>query len=458
MPGCISVSSSSSPHKLPVSSDIRRYILRGTLGVFVLKIIGALLSLVSTIVLARLLGASGYGVYGYAMAWVGLLAVLSPVGFPRLIVRELATIDCTGSHGSWSKARGLLRTANFISSGVAVLLSIGVLGTLYLLPDLVHPQMEVGLAIAVLILPLQVLTMLRLSALQGLKKILMGQMLEILVHPFFFLALLTFAWLLFGSLITAFTAIKLHIVASAILLGLAVAIWRYCAPPEIRSIPPSYEMRHWLSIALPLLFMSLMMVINNRADILMLGTIKGSEEVGIYSVTARAAEVVAFVIQAMNVTIAPVLASVYRLNDRVRLQRIVAMTTRVTFAVAVTLALLIYYFGEFLLSIFGLEFIAGYQSLRILVLGQVVNAFMGAVGVLLMMTGHERQAAVSAAVAACINITANAVLIPRYGMEGAAVATAISMVIWNGLMGYYVFNYLKIIPSALGPAKVRKGA
>jgi len=426
------------------------------LGAFSLKVAGALLSLVSSIALARLLGATGYGVYGYAMAWVGLLAVLSPVGFPRLIVRELATIDRTGSDGSWSKARGLLRAANFIAGGVAVLLSVGVLGTLYLAPDLVHPQMVVGLAIAVTILPLQVFTVLRLSALQGLKKVLMGQVLDVLVHPFFFLVLLTVAWLLFGSSITAFTAIKLHIVASAILLGLAIVMWRYSAPLEIRSFPPSYEMRHWLSIALPLLFMSLMMVVNNRADILMLGSIKGPEEVGIYGVSARAAEVVAFVIQAMNVTIAPVLASVYRLDDRERLQRIVAMTARATFAVAMILALLIYYFGGLLLSIFGLEFIAGYQTLRILVLGQVVNAFMGSVGVLLMMTGHERQAAVSAAIAAGINITANAVLIPRYGMEGAAVATAISMVIWNGLMGYYVFHYLKIIPSALGPAKRRK--
>jgi len=428
------------------------------LGTLALKVTGALLSLVISIALARLLGASSYGVYRYAMAWVGLLLIFSQVGFPRLIVRELAIIDYTGDNVSWSKARGLLRSASFIAGGVAVLLSIGTIGMLYFFPDLIHPQMAIGLALAITILPLQVLTALRISALQGLKKVLMGQVLEALAHPLFYLVLLTFAWFFFSSSITAFTAIKLNIITSVLLLGLAVTMWRHIAPMEVLSTSPSYEIRRWLSIAFPLLFMSLMMVVNNRADILMLGAIKGPEAVGIYGVSSSVSGVVVFVLQAMNVTIAPVLASVYRLNDTIRLQRIVAITTRATFSVAVLFTLLIVIFGEFLLSIFGPEFTVGYQALRFLVFGQLVNAFMGSVAMLLMMTGHERQAAVSAAIAACINIIANALLIPAYGMEGAAIATVISMIMWNILMGYYVFNCLKIIPSALGPSRVRKRA
>ena len=103
----------------------------------------------------------------------------------------------------------------------------------------------------------------------------------------------------------------------------------------------------------------------------------------------------------------------------------------------------------FVLSMFGDSFTAASGALRILLLGQLVNAATGSVGSLLTMTGHERAAAVVLAVAAAAQIALGLVLIPRLGAEGAALANTASLVGWNAVMAVLVWKKLGIVPSVL---------
>ena len=86
----------------------------------------------------------------------------------------------------------------------------------------------------------------------------------------------------------------------------------------------------------------------------------------------------------------------------------------------------------------------------VLMAGLLLNSFVGSVGYLMTMTGNQRQAAVIVGSGAVLNIVLNAMLIPRYGMTGAATATALSMVYWNLLMYLFVRVKLKINPSIWG--------
>ena len=71
-------------------------------------------------------------------------------------------------------------------------------------------------------------------------------------------------------------------------------------------------------------------------------------------------------------------------------------------------------------------------------LGQLVNAATGSVASLLNMTGHERDTMQSAFVGAVTNIVLNVTLTPLWGMNGAAAATAATLIIWNTMMWYKV--------------------
>ena len=80
---------------------------------------------------------------------------------------------------------------------------------------------------------------------------------------------------------------------------------------------------------------------------------------------------------------------------------------------------------------FGDAFAVGATCLVWLAVGQVVNALCGPVMYLLNMTGHERPAQRIVWIAALGNLALNVWAIPRFGIEGAAVATAFSMALWN---------------------------
>ena len=92
----------------------------------------------------------------------------------------------------------------------------------------------------------------------------------------------------------------------------------------------------------------------------------------------------------------------------------------------------------FLLGLFGAGFQDGSQLLRILAAGQFANAATGLVGTALVMTGHEKKFAIVTGGAAFLNIGANLVAIPLWGASGAASATALTTVIFNGTLFYMV--------------------
>jgi len=102
-------------------------------------------------------------------------------------------------------------------------------------------------------------------------------------------------------------------------------------------------------------------------------------------------------------------------------------------------------FGErFLALAFGPGYAGGHTTLAILALGQLVNAGMGSVGVLLNMTGHERDTLRGVAIAAVANVVLGLVLIPLFGLEGAATATAVTLIIWNLLLRQAVWRRIQI--------------
>jgi len=82
--------------------------------------------------------------------------------------------------------------------------------------------------------------------------------------------------------------------------------------------------------------------------------------------------------------------------------------------------------------------------------GQLINAATGSVGLLLIMTGYERDAAICVGISAVLNVVLNATLIPKWGLTGAAIATTSSMMVWNILLAIWVYRRLRIHSTALG--------
>jgi O-antigen/teichoic acid export membrane protein len=85
-------------------------------------------------------------------------------------------------------------------------------------------------------------------------------------------------------------------------------------------------------------------------------------------------------------------------------------------------------------AVFGADFSRGAIALAILSAAQLVNAITGPANSLLDMTGHQNDTLKATIAGVLANVTLNALLIPRWDIAGAAIATGASLILWNVLL------------------------
>lgn len=432
-------------------SSLRVHLARSTAGTFALKVASTGLGFLTSLFLARLLGAAGYGVYAYAMSIVALLLIPATLGLPRLLIRNISVYR---TRSSWSLLRGLLRWSNWTALTASVALAL--LGALVVkvFSNRFQPQTVATLWIAMMALPLMALSQIRQAALQGLNRIMEGQLPEALIRPFLFIVLIGGTYFLIGQKVNAPSAMEMQLVACGVAFLAGTVLLRRYLPAPVKESSPSYEIRAWMRSALPLLFIGGVSVVNQYTDILMLGALKGAADVGIYRVAMRGAMLIPFMLDAVNMAIGPAISSLYTKGDMKRLQRVVTKSARLALLFSLPLVLTFVLLGRWLLLIFGPEFQKGATALAILSTGQLVNVAAGSVGLILIMTGHEDDTFKGLVVAAVANVVLNASLIPIWGIEGAAVASAVSTIIWNILLGIRVYRRLGVNSTALGPIRL----
>lgn len=423
--------------------------MRGAAASFLLKAASTALTLATSIVLARVMGTTDFGYFSYAVALIGLLSVPTSLGLPNLLIRFLASYR---ARGEWGLMRGLLLRTNQAVLAVSLVVGVAALAVIWPLRGSLPALHPTVFLISLLLLPLTTLNALRGASLRGLHHTVLGQLPEDLIRPALMIAMVLVVWRLrTASGLDATTAITLQVASTG--AAFAVGAWLLLEriPAEVRAAHPAVELRSWMRSAVPLLALGGMQVINQRTDIMMLGIFTTPAQVGIYQVASRGADLVAFGLLAVDRVIAPEFSRLYTRRDLARLQRIVTTSTRVVLLVTLPATLVMAFFGRPILGgFFGAGFAAGAPALAILSAGQLANAGLGSAGSLLNMTGHEADTARSIVVSALVNVVLNLLMIPRWGIVGAATATGISVVVWNLLLGFWVYRRLNIVPSIFG--------
>lgn len=432
--------------KEPASAG--EHVARGTVGLFASRICFTGLMFLVSVILARLLSSGGYGAYTYALAWVVLLGVPGILGTDQLLVRELALYR---TRGAWDLIRGFIRQANAAVLLASFALAVGAAALAKVVLSGRDAQSVAVFWLALVLLPLITLTRVRQAALQGLNILVFGQLPETIVQPSMFLLLLAAAYWTLGKHLTATWAMGMNVAATAVAFVIGALLLRKYLPAAAKSAKPAYPDWAWLRSALPLMFLSSVAVIYGQADVLILGAIKGAKAVGMYGVADRGAELLAFLFTAAISAMAPTIASLYAGGDLQALQQMVTKLVRLTLALTLPVAIAFIGFGYWvLLWIYGADYVAGQRALAILSAGQFVNVAMGPVGMLLIMTGHEKDATWSIGISAVVNVALNFALVPKWGLEGAAISAASSMVLWNCLMARAVYRRFGIHPTVLG--------
>lgn len=183
-----------------------------------------------------------------------------------------------------------------------------------------------------------------------------------------------------------------------------------------------------------------------HVDRVALGYYLGAVKVGIYSIAAGMVAYVSLVLVSVNQVFSPVIADLHARNDRGMLQRLYKALTKWVLGLTLPLAITVMVYARPIMRIFGHDFEGGWPILVIGTAGQLVNCGVGSVGLLLWMSGNQKLLLRVQAVMAIFMVVATIVLIPIWGILGAAVAAALTNTGTNLLNLWTVRRVLGLSP------------
>lgn len=394
-----------------------RHIARGLAGGSILQVANKLLALTSSVILARLLGVEGFGLFAFAVAAGGFASVAVEIGQGPLILRETARGDASRSPqaGGGHIAQSLLLLC-VAGCGAAVItfaaLAVSGLG-------LSH-QERLALGIA---LPIAVLTaMIRVlaAALVGLKRLLAGQAVEQLLAPVTVVAgaLILSA----GSLNSPFLALAVQCAS----LALAVVGGMIALKREVRiGARNGPSLKTLASRGLPFLLIGSALVIYQQIDTLIIGFALGTEAVGPYRIASQLAMTAIFPTILVNTVISPYVVQLVHDGNMTGFRKLFYGATALNIAGTGAAFLVFALFGSPIVTLlYGPDYGPAVPLMLILTVGYLVNCLFGPTGTVLSMTGHERLAAKVLGVMAAANAALCIVLAPKYGAIGVATITA----------------------------------
>lgn len=260
---------------------------------------------------------------------------------------------------------------------------------------------------------------------------------------YFFLSITSMVSIILYGAISAKTAlIMLLIIPCSILIpGLYLTLKKlnafklqYFLNREAKNFRYTYLLKE----STPLVLSSSLMVLMGWSDTFLIGIFMTPEDVGYYNIIFKISSSATIFLSVINTVITPKLSVLYK-KDKRDLERFVQKSNKLIFLLTSSVLVIVVFFSETILSFFGSETIFLKVPLLVLIIGYFVNAYCGTVGYLLQMTDHARTFQNIIFIATLSNVLLNILLIPRFGLLGAAIAGTISMSFWN-IAGTYIVN------------------
>jgi O-antigen/teichoic acid export membrane protein len=392
--------------------------------VFLVRVTNALLSLVTQVLFARWMGSFEFGVYIYVWTWVLMIGSLSDIGLSsatRRFIPEYTELK------AFDLLRGFLAGSRWIGFATATAIAlIGALGVLLAAPYLDHFAV-IPLYLACVVIPIYGLLQVQGGIAQSYEWPNLAMLPFYIIRQIAITALMGAAYL-FGAPTDAVTAMIVVIFCTwAVTVGQMLALNRRLKT-KVPSGPKKYEVKTWLGTSMPILMVEFFYLLLTYVDILALEQFGTPDDVAVYFAGARLLAIVAFVYYAIANTTTHKFTEYQVAGDTERLKSFFAETTRWTFWPSLAVCVAILALGKPLLALFGADFSRGYAVMFILAVGMLARAAVGPAERLLNMLGERKKCAAIYAGAFAISLVLCVILIPRMGIEGAALATSIALV------------------------------
>jgi O-antigen/teichoic acid export membrane protein len=431
-----------------LDAKIRDYFLKGSFQSLFLQAGLSILTFLTTIVVARLTGDEGFGIYSLVFTWISVISVGAVMGLDDLALKLFPIYKAKNDH---ARIKGLFNWTQKYAIVFSLLITALYLGLVNFtkIPGLYNYAVYHNWA--ALSIPFFVLMHLHQASLRGLAKLGQGQWAEKIVQPLFFLLLLLIAYII-GATVSDKEAIIFRAISFVVAAIVALILtYRYLSKilKGVKSILP--DARKNLKSCFFFMLSSLLYMLNTRMDILFLGVFEVPvEQIAYYNVALKFSDIALIPFLVICTVTTPMFSSLFHQGKLKELQHFYTKTTRLT-AVLITVILLIFVaFGPWFLSWYGSSFTSGYSVLLLLSAAKFIHVFMGPVAYLLAMTEQEKAVSFALIISVSLTIILQIILIPIYEIEGAAWASLIGLIIFEIILAWLAYKRTGIIVSAIG--------
>ncbi|WP_456397905.1 flippase [Desulfurobacterium sp.] len=416
-------------------------LIKGAGTAFGFRILGIVLGYLFTLLVTRTLGAKAWGIFALCLVVLQIASVIGKLGMDTALLRFTAEYTAKKRvdilNDIYRKALKLVAPFSIIVTTIVYSLSPVLASTIFEKPYLT-PYFHI---ISFAIVPF-IFLWIHSESIRGLKKVRQYMLLQ--QTGLYGIALLVFTAGIYLLGKNVELPIVSYTVATIILSFIAFLLWKaylsQCRSEASYSGKSIFAYRSLLSVSLPMLLSSSLALIMGWTDTIMLGMFKTTEEVGIYNVVLRISMITSITLLAINTIAAPKFAEFWGKEDIKGLAKVTQQSTKLIFWTSFPILLVFLVFPYQILRIFGKEFTAGATALMILTVGQFVNAIVGSVGYILQMTGKEKIFQTVILIGTIINVILNLTLIPKFGIDGAAIASA-SAICFINIVPFLLVKY-----------------
>jgi len=431
-----------------VKKSYARRFARGSTIVFTTLIVSSVIGLILRIFLARTLTVADYGLFYAVFALVSLFGLFREPGIGQAIVKYIPEFV-------------VKKRLDLIKSSITVLMLFQVLFSLSISLILIafSDQMAItifGTAEASLVIKILSGWFLFVAIFytfktpfQGFQEMVPHSLLGFLeivlplIFAFFFIGIFgpspanfAFAYLA-GLAITSLIAFGLFLKKHSDVLSAKMRI----SKPLLKKL---------FAFALPAFIGGFGALIIGYMDTLMITMFRSLPEVGFYQVAKPAASLLHYFPMAISIVLFPMISELWARREQKLVGQAMHIIIKFSFIFIIPAALILIAFPDVVITLlFGSEYLAASIALQILTFTAVVYTLSAISGSMLAGIGKPAIVTMAVGITACFNFVLNLILIPPYGIEGAAIATFLSMLVGLSISLHFARRFVRFtIPSS----------
>jgi O-antigen/teichoic acid export membrane protein len=411
-------------------------------SVLIIRSFGVLLLFGFTLFITNFYSAENVGRYDFVRSTLMVLGGISLMGTNQSIIYYSGLLNARKSIESirsiYSKMLKIIFTLSLIILGFFMIFF-----NESIINDIFKNRESYSLILkTILTLVFFAVTMLNIDTIRALKKTILSEMYRSMFRylPVFIFAiillktnneeLLVEVYLLGFLLLSLFSSISVYI------------LFKKIDKPNDKS--ESFTITEIFKTSSPMALSAIAYFIMQSIDIIILSIYEGFDQIAYYSVSVKLAMLTTLALMSVNIVIAPRIAEIYENQNMQKLQMLIRHSTRIIFLISICVLSVLFFFSEEILGLFGQGYVIANNALFFLLAAQFFNAVSGPGAIYLNMTGRQKTLNKILVSALIINILLNFYLIPIQGINGAAIATLASLIIWNTITTVLIYSRDKI--------------